>query len=258
MKHQLLWAGTVAIATVLAPATPFPAPTVTAAAATVEPGTPTFPVYAHRGGTSRLVEDTRANYLRAAARGSLWWETDVRFSRTNYPVLLHDADLRRFGCPSVRIATVSVARARRCVAANGQTLSTLHEFVSALSAHRARAMIELKTVPTKAQWAILQTRLEPVKSRIVIQSFRPAALVAASRRGYRTAFLTRTAVTVGGLPTGTDWYAPKWTVLTAARVRAMHAAGVKVVVWTPACAKWAGLPAGVDAVISNDLPRDCS
>jgi len=249
-RRLLLPAALLAISATTTPATATPPRT----ASTSE----SRPVYAHRGGTSSFVENTRANYAHAATHGSLLWETDVRFTRTNYPVLLHDADLRRFRCSSTRIATVSVSAARACKAANGQTLTTLNEFVTDLKARRAQAFIELKTVPTAAQWAILQTRISTIKSRIVIESFLPAALVAASRKGYRTAFLTSTSVPPSGLPSGTDWYAPEWTTITAARVRAMHAAGVKVVGWTVPCSEWAGLPAGVDALISNDLVRDCS
>jgi hypothetical protein len=96
-----------------------------------------------------------------------------------------------------------------------------------------------------------------VRDRVVIQSFQSDALVAASRRGYRTAALTQTALTPAALPEGSDWYAPAWETLTAAQADAMHAAGVKVVVWTPDCADWSRVPAEADALMSNDLPVNC-
>ena len=213
------------------------------------------PVWAHRGGTgSGYVENTRLNFREAVRQGSLRWETDVRFTRTHVPVLLHDADLRRFGCPTVSISSVSLTGARRCAADNGQTLTTLAQFTADLSARGARAWVELKTVPTATQWARLETRLQPVRSRIVVQSFLPAALVAASARGYVTALLSSTPVLPGRLPAGTDWYAPKVTQVTGTQARAMHAAGVKVAVWTPGREQWATVPGAVDELISNDLP----
>ena len=223
----------------------------TAAAAEV------VPVYAHRGGVSDLVENTRENFRRAAGLGSLFWEADVRFSSTNYPVLLHDADLRRFGCPDVKVAAVSVPKARECAAANGQTLTTLYEFVEDLTSRSAVAMVELKTVPTAAQWTLLESRLSPVRDRVVIESFESAARVAASARGYQTAALTKTVLTSTRLPEGSDWYAPEWRTLTESQVQAMHDIGVKVVVWTPDCSDWGEVPTGVDALISNDLPAEC-
>jgi glycerophosphoryl diester phosphodiesterase len=216
------------------------------------------PIYAHRGGRSRgVVENTRKSFRSAAASGSRLWETDVRFTSTDHPVLLHDDNLRQFGCANVKINAVSMPKARRCAAANGQTVTTLSEFVADLEDLDAQAMVGLKTVPTLAQWARLETALAPVRDRLVIQSFRTEALLAASRRGYRTAALARTALTPSQLPEGTDWYAPAWATLTDAQADAMHAAGVKVVVWTPDCSDWSRVPAAADALMSNDLPVNC-
>jgi glycerophosphoryl diester phosphodiesterase len=214
-------------------------------------------VYAHRGGTSALVENTRENYRRAAAAGSRYWETDVRFTRDNTAVLLHDSDLRRFGCPTVKIAAVPLARARECAAADGQVPTRLDDFVADQSAYSARSMIELKTVPTPAQWAALRPAFDRVKDHLVVESFLPDALVAASENGYATAFLTSKAVPAADLPAGTDWYAPQFSTLTEDQVRTMHRAGVRVVAWTPDCPDWAALPGDLDALISNDLESDC-
>jgi len=213
------------------------------------------PVWAHRGGTgSGYVEDTRLTYRAAVRAGSVRWETDVRFTRTDVPVLLHDRDLRRFGCPTVSISSVSVTGARRCAADNGQTLTTLAQFTADLATYRARAWVELKTVPTREQWVRLEARLQPVRSRVVVESFLPDALVAASARGYVTALLTSTPVVPGRLPAGTDWYAPLVTAVTGSQASAMHSAGVQVAVWTPTRDQWAAVPAAVDELISDDLP----
>jgi len=213
------------------------------------------PVWAHRGGTgSGHVENTRPTFRAAAGQGQLRWETDVRFTRTDYPVLLHDADLGKFGCPELAIRSVSVTRARECVADDGQTLSTLSQFTHDLTAYGARAWVELKTVPTADQWSRLERRLQPVQAEVVVESFLPSALEAASGRGYTTALLTTTPVARGDLPHGTDWYAPKVTQVTGTKARAMHAVGVQVAVWTPSRDEWSTVPGAVDELISNDLP----
>jgi glycerophosphoryl diester phosphodiesterase len=204
-----------------------------------------------------VVENTRESFRDAAASGSRLWETDVRFTSSDYPVLLHDDNLGKFGCADVKIVAVSVPKARRCAAANGQTVTTLFEFVADLEEFDAQAMVELKTVPTSGQWARLETALASVRDRVVVQSFQTEALLAASRRGYRTAALTARALTPSQLPKGTDWYAPAWATLTEAQADAMHSAGVKVVVWTPDCSDWSRVPAAADALMSNDLPANC-
>lgn len=226
-------------------------------AITLVSATSTPPVYAHRGGTSAYVENTQANFRDAAAHGTRTWETDVRWTKatagtpSGFPVLLHDPDLRRFGCPTVLITTVTVTQARTCHAPNGQTLTTLAQFTGDLATYEAVAFVELKTTLTAAQWSMLATRLSPVAGRVTVASFTAATLTAASGRGYTTQYLTSTAKTPAQLPAGTDWYAPAYATLTAAQVTAMRSARVRVVPWTPPASVWASLP-DVDAVISND------
>jgi glycerophosphoryl diester phosphodiesterase len=213
------------------------------------------PVWAHRGGTGHgYVENTRANYRAAAREGSLRWETDVRFTGTGHPVLLHDSHLDVFRCPDVRISRVSVPRARQCSASNGQSITTLSEFAADVQAYRARAWIELKTRPTRAQWRSLQASIRPIRTRIVVQSFLSPAVVAATARGYTTARLSSRALRPRDLPGGTDWYAPQFEHVTGAQATAMHRAGLKVAAWTPTSSRWRSIPAAVDQLISNDIP----
>jgi len=213
------------------------------------------PVWAHRGGTGHgYVENTRANYRAAMREGSLRWETDVRFTRTGRPVLLHDSHLGKFGCPDVQISRVSLPRARKCRASNGQSITTLSEFAQDVQAYRTRAWIELKTRPTRSEWRTLQASIKPIRSRIVVQSFRSPAVVAATARGYTTALLSSHARRPGDLPAGTDWYAPQFEHVTGAQATAMHRAGFKVAAWTPSKHRWGDVPAAVDQLISNDIP----
>jgi glycerophosphoryl diester phosphodiesterase len=213
------------------------------------------PVWAHRGGTGNgYVENTRANYRAAMRQGSLRWETDVRFTGTGQAVLLHDSHLGKFRCPDVRIIRVSVPRARKCRAPNGQSITTLSEFAQDVQAYRARAWVELKTRPTRSQWRNLQASIKPIRTRIVVQSFLPPAVVAATARGYTTALLTSNALRPRDLPSGTDWYAPQYKHVTGAQATAMHRAGFMVAAWTPSKDRWRSVPASVDQLISNDIP----
>lgn len=196
-------------------------------------------LFAHQGGAHPgVVPNTMPNFALAASPN---WETDVRWTSTGYPVLLHDGDLRLFGCPTVKIKDVSVAKARQCKASNGQTISTLAQFASALP---GRAWIELKVAPTKAQWVTLASRLDPIRDRVVIESFSLTTVAAATAHGYETALLTGTATKT--LPAGTDWYAPASATLTQAQLDWMHLHGYRVAVWTVTSS-----PLAVDAVIGD-------
>jgi glycerophosphoryl diester phosphodiesterase len=211
-------------------------------------------VRAHRGGLHfDLVENTALNFRAAATEGRLAWEMDVRFTSSNVPVVLHDATLGLVGCPTKNIATTTMAVARACLAPNGQHVSTLYEVFSELKSTTATAWVELKSVPTDAQWTEFDSRLSAYKTRVVVESFLPAALAVARDHGYATALLSTQAVAPSALPSGTDWFSVTWTVITPAQVDAMHAAGVKVSVWTVDTLDRDSVPVGVDEVISNDV-----
>lgn len=199
---------------------------------------------AHRGG-DRGTQNTLFAFMSSPAKT---WEADIRWTASGWPVVLHDADLRVFGCPDVLIASVSILRARQC-----GPLLTLAQLVTAAGSRGASLWVELKTTPSPAQWAELDARLKPIRSRVVVQSFSAARLKAASSRGYVTAFLTYSATT--DLPAGTDWYAPAWATLTPGQVQEMHKRGLKVAVWTPAPGDWPALPAGVSAIITDHPQR---
>lgn len=210
-------------------------------------------VRAHRGGLhANLIENTALNFRAAAAEGRLAWEADVRFTSSNVPVILHNANLGLFGCPTKNINVTTMAAARACVAPNGQHITTLYEMLTELKTSGANAWLELKTEPTSAQWTELDGRLSAYRSRIVLESFLPAALLAASSRGYTTALLSTKAAQPTSLPAGTDWFAPMWTAVTADQVTTMHAAGVRVAVWTVSTLDRSAVAEGVDEIISDD------
>lgn len=225
--------------------------TTTSAAVVVHP-----PVRAHRGGLHfDIVENTQSNFHASALEGRTLWETDVRFTSTNTPVLLHDANLKVFGCPTIAIASVSQTTAReKCIAPNGQVITSLYNLFQEMRANpTAQVFVELKTVPTAVQWDAIDERLLQVQSRVVITSFIASVLPVASARGYATGLITSTPVAPSTLPAGTDVYSPAWNVTTAAQVDAMHAAGKKVSVWTVGTLDRDSVPSGVDEIISNDV-----
>lgn len=196
---------------------------------------------AHRGAGGHGIENTIEAFTSTPATT---WESDLRWAGSGTPVLLHDADLGVFGCPTILIIDVSATRARQC-----GPLATLAQVVTEMNARPGvRLWLELKTPPTAAQWALLDQRLATVKARTVIEAFGPVRLTKAAARGYQTAFLVHAATKT--LPVGTDWYAPQWTTVNGLQVDWMHAHGVRVAVWTPDPADWPSLPA-VDAIITN-------
>ena len=70
-------------------------------------------VYAHRGSSGIFAEHTRAAYLRAIADGADGVECDVRLTRDQHVVLLHDATLDRTSDGTGQIADRTLAELRR-------------------------------------------------------------------------------------------------------------------------------------------------
>jgi hypothetical protein len=94
-----------------------------------------------------------------------------------------------------------------------------------------RAQVELKVLPSAAQWAAFQQHVRPLAPRVTVSSFLPAAVRAATARGYPTTYITRVPVLPSSIPAGTDWVDLERTQGTQAQVDAYTAAGLKVRLW---------------------------
>jgi glycerophosphoryl diester phosphodiesterase len=159
-----------------------------AAAACVTPG----PV-AHRGGTERYVENTRNAFRQATRSGVGFWETDVRFTSDDVPVIMHDATVDRTTNGTGAVAGMTYAQIAALRTADDQPVPTLAEIMNDQSVDRAYAFVEPKVMPTEAQWATfitaLTSRVPAGTPRPAIESFDPAVLdqVAIRLPGYTRA-----------------------------------------------------------------------
>lgn len=151
-----------------------PAPARAAACATI-------PAVAHRGGTERYVENTRNAYRDAANRGVLIWETDVRFTADDVPVLLHDDTLDRTTDGTGPVAAVTAANLATTRTTDGQPVPTLAELVNDAQVDGARILIELKTAPTPAQWAAVLADIDSrsLRASVTLMSFDPLVVLEA-------------------------------------------------------------------------------
>lgn len=219
----------------------------------LHPGLPYFApdrprVLAHRGLALEAPENTLLAFAHALALGVTHLETDVHASADGVAVIAHDPDLARVAGSSDRVDALTVADLARLDLGEGQHLPTLAEALDAFP--QARFNIDLKTAAAITP-TVDAVRAAGAHDRVLLTSFserrRRAALaqlpgVATSASGPRFAVALLTAVLRGGplvrsalrglhavqIPTraiGIDTVSP-------ARIRAFHAAGVEVHVWT--------------------------
>jgi glycerophosphoryl diester phosphodiesterase len=211
---------------------------------------------AHRAGNAwspATTEQTAESYAAAIAAGVPEIESDVRFTSTGYPYLLHDANLTLFDHPTVPLSTVSgtTATGPTYVSATGAQLFSLYSARQLLLASPTTlAQFELKTVPTEANWTMLASRLDPIKDRVTLTSFNPVTIQAAQEHGYRTGYLSSTFSESTEAPTWVQDYA----TLEPDDVDIHARRGVATQTWTiDTEAEWdAAAAAGVTGIITND------
>lgn len=205
-------------------------------------------VLAHRGLALEAPENSLLAFAHALALGVTHLETDVHASADGVAVIAHDPDLSRVAGRPQRVDQVTVAELARLDLGAAQHMPTLAETLDAFP--DARFNIDLKSADAVAP-AIEAVRAARAVDRVLLTSFserrRRAALaqlpgVATSASGPRFAAALLASVVRGGplvraalrglhavqIPAraiGLDTVSP-------VRIRAFHAAGVEVHVWT--------------------------
>ena len=89
-------------------------------------------VIGHRGFPRRYPENTIASFLGALLHGAHGVELDVRTSRDNYPVVIHDEDLERVAGLSIRVSEVTLRDLKHVHLGMAQTVPTLDEVLDAI------------------------------------------------------------------------------------------------------------------------------
>lgn len=130
------------------------APLLTAAPAQAVGGTT---IIAHRGDKASAPESTNVAIRRAIAKGADGVEIDVRFSRTRWPVIMHDATLDRTTNCSGAVSRRSLTQLARCDAGSwfaaayrGERIPTLGSALETVAANsgRARVLLHVKEYPS--------------------------------------------------------------------------------------------------------------
>ena len=264
------------------------------------PAAAAIPIHAHRGGPYAMgvpvyPEQTLPAFRNAARRGWVL-EVDAKLTRDGVPLAIHDATLDRTTPCSGEVRDWTAGRIRRACpsdvvgsppsgvpgfdaglpwrfSARPVRVPTLAEVLRVARRYRAEVNLELKNVPTDADFdpsdAYARTVMGVVRASklpqrlLMLQSFWPPNLEVAKRERprARTALLTLQGANSAGPPfaaaRGYDAVAPQFAAADFALVaRAAHALGLDVVPWTlndpeSIAAAAAG---GADAVISDDPP----
>ena len=221
-------------------------------------------VTAHRGASAKAPENTLAAFTLAIEAGADFIELDVQETRDGRVAVVHDQDLLRFGGPPTKVWDATLAELQATDLADGSDVRFRGESVPELGQvlELARGQIgvniELKYYGHDDQ---LEARvIELIEShgmedRVVVMSLHAPGVqkVRALRPNWTVGLLA--TKTLGNLRLAdVDFLAVHHTLATPAFVRAAHARGQQVHVWTvndPVLMS-SLISRGVDALITDD------
>ncbi|MGW9587588.1 glycerophosphodiester phosphodiesterase [Microbacterium sp. NPDC055455] len=233
------------------------------------PGDAAF-IASHRGGAAHAPENTLPAIQAALAAGFEYVEVDVALTADGHPVLMHDKTVDRTTDGHGRLSALTLAEVRALDAGSwfdaayaGTPVPTLQEFLDALLADDARAILELK-----GEWdaaavaaAVSEVSARGLERRVVLASFdaRTLALAATESEVLSRLLIVKhlpsdvvSAVTEAG---ARGVVVSRKAVLARPEiVDELHAAGARVVVYTlNDDEQWDAVTAlGVDGIVTDD------
>lgn len=165
MRIHLLSAATlIAVAALVAPATPALAADCVA-----------IPAVAHRGGIDKYDENTRNAFRYSSSLGVKWWETDVHFDSAGTPFIIHDDTLDRTTNETGAVSDhdLSADRAAGLRTKDGQVVPSLYEVMTDAEDLDAHVFVEIKDNPTPTEMAKVLARFDwtNMRTKVVVTSF---------------------------------------------------------------------------------------
>ena len=138
-------------------------------------------IYAHRGASAELPENTMAAFRRAVELGADALELDIHATRDGVLVVSHDPDGRRQAGVAARIADVTFDEALRWDVGGGERLPRFEDVVSEFA--HVPLNVDLKGDDAPAAVALL--RRLGAEERVCLASFQVATMRRVRALGYR-------------------------------------------------------------------------
>ena len=243
-------------------------------------------ILGHRGASAVAPENTLAAFSRAIRDGADGIEFDVRLSRDQVPVVIHDATLKRTGLIDRHVAELTGAELQKidvgswfaertqtpAESFDGEKLPTLVQVFELFGGISGVLYIEMKCNAGEgaalAAEVVRLSRESRLADRVVVESFDLAATAELKRidAGIRTAALfepklTRPISTVRrlkmvdiALGVGADEIALHHTLASPRVIEKAKREGMEIVVWTVDDPEWIrrARSLGIKALIAND------
>jgi len=226
---------------------------------------PIFLMIAHRGGLFYRPENTMAALENAREMKMKWIECDIRISRDNVPVLIHDERINSNGGAKPIVRDLDYSELKNYDVGGGEYIPTLEQVLTEFGSD---LMFDLEFKELDAVEKVIKVVNKCIDhERVMFTSFIPDALQNARKsapeivRGLLVDRLTgrlaggKSAVKAARL-LGCDYFLPHFHRLSPEWSRAAHSEGMKVVPWTVNKIENVEkmLDCQVDGLISDDPP----
>ncbi len=193
-----------------------------------------FGIVGHRGAKGVKPENTIASIKYAIEVGVDIVEVDVRKTKDNVLILLHDPDFKRLTGEEIKPQDVDFSYIRENISIDGEPVATLDEALSTVNG-KVGLFIEIKEPETTPDVLELVIKHNAIHWAAVI-SFYDEALIQTKELlpSIKTGliYFKPPGRIFEAKKLGADFVVPNWKIATAKANAVAHRLGLKVVAWT--------------------------
>ena len=188
----------------------------------------------HRGARAYEPENTLSSFRRALELGVDAVELDVRRTRDNELVVIHNADVNKTTDGSGAVNELTLEEIQRFVTEKGEHVPTLEDVLDAV-AKRVKVLVELKEAGTEEQ-VISLIRKKRLTENVIIISFHEDALRKVRELSDEVEtgliYVRHKNPIQAALDLKAEYLLPLYRFTHSSNVKKAHEAGLKVIVWT--------------------------
>jgi len=188
----------------------------------------------HRGARAYEPENTLSSFRRALELGVDAVELDVRKTRDNELVVIHNADVNKTTDGSGAVNELTLEEIQRFVTEKGEHVPTLEEVLDAV-AKRVKVLVELKETGTEEQ-VISLIRKKRLTENVIIISFHEDVLWKVRELSDEVEtgliYVRHKNPIQAALDLKAKYLLPLYRFTHSSNVKKAHEAGLKVIVWT--------------------------
>jgi glycerophosphoryl diester phosphodiesterase len=188
----------------------------------------------HRGARAYEPENTLRSFKKALEIGVNAIELDVRRTKDNQLVVIHDADVKRTTNGKGIVSELTLDEIKEFSTAEGEKIPTLEEALNFLDS-KVKILIELKEEGVEEQ-VLAAIREKGLQRKIIIVSFHEEALrkIREAEKEVETGliYVKHKNPLKTALELKANYLLPLYRFTHTANVQKAHENGLKVIVWT--------------------------